>query len=91
MDNLSSSIQSFIIGLAISNLCTTFVDAIMTPLLMLFFNLFSINLDNYNSSSVKIGEFVKSIISFIFIFAVVKYLSVREQKKKKINKKPSTD
>lgn len=73
--NISDQIKSFVIGFALTNLCQTLVDAIVTPLITLVLKLLHFNEDYFNQYYSKLGELIRAVITFLIVFFGVQYFS----------------
>lgn len=92
MDELFKSIQSILIALALSSLCSSFVDAILSPIINLALKKLNIELDSYNSENgLKFGEFIKAIITFTLVYWAIKLWQRQVDRKEEQEKESQYD
>lgn len=75
MGEMSNQIKSFVIGFALSNLCQTLVDAVVSPLITLILKIIHFDENYFNQYYSKLGELLRAVITFGIVYFGVTYFS----------------
>lgn len=86
-EKLIVGINSFLLATSIATLCSSLVDAILSPIIQSVLSRMNIDLDSYNSNGIKVGTFIKALITFSMIYFLTVLLQKFYDSKSKDNKK----